>query len=137
VHSYDQYLRRTSLTALNAGTAFVSDSFSYDSASRLQTVTDNGSGSSATYSYLANSPLVGQIAFANGGQTRMTTTKQYDHLNRLTSISSTGLAAPKPGEGGRCGYDTLGQVSNGFKSWADATLVAGEQFQYGFDTLNT
>ena len=42
----------------------------------------------ATYSYLANSPLVGQIVYSTGGSTRMTTTKQYDDLNRLTQISS-------------------------------------------------
>jgi len=50
---------------------------------------------SATYAYLANSPLVGQIAFKQGGTARMTTTKQYDNLNRLTSISSapTGSSA--------------------------------------------
>jgi len=77
---------------------------------------------------------VGQITFANGGQTRMTTTKQYDCLNRLASSSSTGLAAPKAGEGGTYGSDPLGQVTNGLKSWADTTLVEGEQFQYGFDT---
>ena len=43
----------------------------------------------ATYTYLANSPLMGQIVFANSGAVRMTTTKQYDYLNRLTGISSS------------------------------------------------
>ena len=38
--------------------------------------------------HLANSPLVGQIVYSTGGSTRMTTTKQYDDLNRLTQISS-------------------------------------------------
>ena len=41
----------------------------------------------ATYSYLANSPLVSQIAFQQNGTNRMTTTKSYDNLNRLTQIS--------------------------------------------------
>jgi hypothetical protein len=36
--------------------------------------------------------LIGQITFKRGGTTEMTTTKQYDYLNRLTSISSTGGA---------------------------------------------
>ncbi|HEY3856827.1 MAG TPA: hypothetical protein VGO67_20780 [Verrucomicrobiae bacterium] len=40
------------------------------------------------YRYVANSPLVGQIAFAQGGTTRMTTVKQYDYLNLLSSIAS-------------------------------------------------
>jgi len=30
-------------------------------------------------SYLANSPLVSQIAYAQGSTTRMTTSKQYDY----------------------------------------------------------
>jgi RHS repeat-associated protein len=37
-----------------------------------------------------NSALVSQIAFTNSGALRMTTTKTYDNLNRLTSISSGG-----------------------------------------------
>jgi hypothetical protein len=58
------------------------ETFGYDLASRLKTVS---SGTySATYSYVANSPLVGNITFAQSGTTRMTTTKQYDSLNRLT-----------------------------------------------------
>ena len=47
----------------------------------------------ATNTNLANSPLVSQITFANNGITRMTTTKTYDYLNRLTSISSVGGAS--------------------------------------------
>jgi hypothetical protein len=50
---------------------------------------NDGNQNTATYSHLANSPLVGQIVFANYGSTRMTTTKQYDYLNRLTAISSS------------------------------------------------
>ncbi len=42
----------------------------------------------AGYGYLANSPLVGQIGFTNGGAWRMTTSKQYDHLNRLLQITA-------------------------------------------------
>jgi len=41
------------------------------------------------FSLLANSPLVGQILFATNGMTRMTTSKTYDNLNRLTQISSS------------------------------------------------
>ncbi len=38
--------------------------------------------------YVANSPLVSQITFKQSTTTRMTTTKNYDYLDRLTSISS-------------------------------------------------
>ena len=151
---YHAYLRRTSLTALNGGTAFVSNSFSYDSASRRQTVTDNGSGNSAHYSHLAGSPLLGQITFTNSGVTIMTTTNRYDFLNRLVSISSVPSASSPvsfnyqynpanqrtaltnaDGSFWAYGYDALGQVTNGVKRWGDNTLVAGDQFQYAFDTI--
>jgi RHS repeat-associated protein len=32
-------------------------------------------------------------------------------------------------------YDALGQVTNGIKHWSDSTVVAGQQFGYGFDTI--
>jgi hypothetical protein len=47
-----------------------------------------GGNNHAAYSYLANSPWVGQIAFANNGAVTMTTSKPYDYLNRLTGIAS-------------------------------------------------
>jgi hypothetical protein len=42
---------------------------------------------------LANSPLVQYIADKQSGTVRMTTTKAYDNLNRLTSISSANASA--------------------------------------------
>jgi len=53
---------------------------------------------SAAYSYLANSPLISQINFRQSTTSRMTTTKTYDNLNRLTQISSvpTGSNQPSP-----------------------------------------
>ena len=32
-------------------------------------------------------------------------------------------------------YDSLGQVTSGVKHWSDGTLVAGQQFGYGFDDI--
>jgi hypothetical protein len=124
-------------------------------ASRLATVND-GNNSTATYSYLANSPLVSQIVFATNGATRMTTGKTYDDLNRLTQISSApGGAGLLPltytytynlanqrtqnafsdGSHWAYQYDALSQVTSGKRYWADGTAVAGEQFGYAFDTI--
>jgi hypothetical protein len=50
--------------------------------------TSSGTTKTATYTYLANSPLVSQIAFQQSTTTRMTTTKQWDYLNRLQAVSS-------------------------------------------------
>jgi RHS repeat-associated protein len=104
----------------------------------------------ATNSYLAYSSLVGQIGFKSNTVTRMTTSKQYDFLNRLNSISSTPSNAFTyqynaanqrtmnqlwDGSYWRYGYDALGQVIQGNKYWVDETIVAGQQFDYTFDTI--
>jgi hypothetical protein len=86
----------------------------------------------------------------------MTTTKAYDKLNRLTSISSgrTG-STPSPisfaylynsanqrtratlADGTYWVYtnDPLGQVTLGEKHWPNGALVAGQQFEYEFDAI--
>ena len=107
-----------------------------------------------TYSYVANSPLVSQIAFKQATTTRMTTTKQYDYLNLLLSVSSAPSAASALSFGYAYNtanqrirstladgsywlytYDNLGQVISGNKYWPDNTPVAGQQFGYGFDDI--
>ena len=109
---------------------------------------------SASYSYLANAPLVSQIAFTNNGAWRMTTSKQFDQLNRLQSMASvapTFTAASfeytynnanqrterreADGVYWRYEYDPLGQVTSGKKYWADGIPVAGQQFEYAFDDI--
>ena len=88
-NGYDQYLRRTNLTALNGSTVLARSTYGYDSASRLKTVADGVN--KAAYSYLANSPLVGNVWFTNNTTLRMTTTKSYDYLNRLTVTDFFGV----------------------------------------------
>ena len=56
-------------------------------ASRLATVND-GHNDTATYSYLANSPLVSQITYANGATTATATVIRYSA--GAWRISSTG-----------------------------------------------
>lgn len=145
---YDGILRRSSLSG-----AAVSVAYSYDGASRLSSVT-NGPHT-ATYTYVPNSPLVSNIIFATNGTTKMTTTKSYDNLNRLTFISSVDSMSSVVSShsylysdanqrtrvdlvGGSYwiyGYDSLGQVTSGKKYWSDGTPVEGQQFEYGFDTI--
>jgi len=100
--------------------------------------------------YLANSSLVDQITYQQSGSTRMTTSKQYDYLNRLSSISSTPsnsfaylynsanqrtMTRLWDNSYWQYQYDTLGQVIQGSKFWVDETPVAGQQFDYTFDTI--
>ncbi len=107
----------------------------------------------AGYGYLANSPLVGNITFQRNGTTVMTTTKQYDLLNRLTSIGTVGGTnnftynySYNPANQRTSvtnadnsywvyQYDNLGQVISGKKYWSSGTPVAGQQFTYNFDDI--
>jgi RHS repeat-associated protein len=152
-NGYDEHVRRTNLVLLNPrGAVLTSTAYRYDSASRLLSVATGTN--SATYSYVANSALIGNIFFTNGTVRRMTTTRQYDFLNRLTSVSawpSGGSALSfsyaynlanqrtnctlADGQNWAYGYDSLGQVISGSKSWSDGTPVAGQQFAYSFDTI--
>src|SRR5438876_12457185 len=84
----------------------------------------------------------------------MTTTKSYDNLNRLVTISnlpSADLAlsfnyaynsgnqrtSVTNADGSRWvfQYDYLGQVISGKKYWSDGTPIAGQQFEYGLDDM--
>ena len=160
-NNYDQYLRRTDLSIRKSPSSILaSTAYGYDNASRLATVTALDSGltplGSATYAYLDNSPLVEQIQFKQNTTTRMTTTRAYDYLNRLTSISSVGGASSASpitfsynynaanqrtrntladGSYWIYQYDSLGQATSGCKFWADGTPVPGQQFNYTFDTI--
>jgi YD repeat-containing protein len=152
-NSYDQFLRRTNITAHCTSTALLQHSYAYDEASRLATVSDGTN--SAAYGYLDDSMLVETITFAQNGTNRMVTTKSYDYLNRLTNIATVNAAmATLSSHGYRYNtasqrtsatladgaywvyqYDELGQVTSGKKFWADNTPVAGQQFEYTFDDI--
>ncbi len=151
-NGYDSDLRRTALAALTGSSQLLSAAYGYDNASRPSTVSDGTDN--VTYSYLAYSPLVSQITFKSNSVTRMTTSKQYDYLNRLTSISSAPAAAAAvlfnynynaanqrtrdtlaDGSYWLYQYDSLGQVIGANKYWSDETPVAGQQFDYAFDTI--
>src|ERR1043166_9978791 len=84
----------------------------------------------------------------------MTTTKSFDSLNRLASTSSapsadslvsfnyaynsanqrTGITNADNSRWAY-GYDSLGQVTSGKRSWADGSIVTGQLFEYGFDDI--
>lgn len=151
-NSYDTLMRRTNFQANLGATINANFGYGYDAASRLQSVTDGTNN--AVYSYIASSPLVGQIALQSNATTRLTVTKTYDYLNRLLTISSVPSAASALSFGysmndanqriqatladGSCWmyeYDSLGQVKSGKRYWPDWTPVAGQQFEYAHDDI--
>ena len=150
---YDSFLRRNSFQVQTSGTTLVHQSFGYDPASRMASATEGDH--SATYGYLPNSNLADQVVFNHNGSPVMTTSKAYDNLNRLTSISNV-LASgstvastsytynaanerteAKLADGGywKYDYDTLGQVTGGSRRLSDGTRLEGEQFGYTFDGI--
>ena len=76
----------------------------------------------------------------------------YDNLNRLTNVLNSAAVSLSSGYGYNAAnqrtnqlredgtywvyqYDNLGQVTSGRKYWSDGTPVAGQQFQYAFDSI--
>ena len=101
---------------------------------------------------MTNSPLVAIVTFKKDNSVKLTTSKDYDRLNRLTAISSAAGTPLSYGywhndanqrvrttlaDGSRWvyEYDALGQIKSGKKFWADGTPVAGQQFEYSFDDI--
>jgi RHS repeat-associated protein len=149
---FDSLQRRDILQVFSGSTNRIQQNYAYDAASRMTQVWQGSYG--ASYAYLANSPLVAQIGFTNNGTGILTTVKQYDHLNRLSAISSGTGVAPvsshaylynaanqrvqanrEDGAYWRYEYDKLGQVVSGKKYWQDGTPIPGMQFEYGFDDI--
>ena len=150
--TFDALQRLDSLSAFSAASAVNQIGYSYDAASRLNAVTSGTN--TATYGYLPNSPLVQSVTFAQGGTTRLTTTKVYDNLNRLTSISSAPSAASALNhlysyssanqrtrvtreDNARWDYtyDALGQVTSGKKFDATLAPLPGHDFAWTYDDI--
>lgn len=151
--TYDNLLRRDSF-GLNLSPTPLAYTFGYDGASRLLSVGDGAY--SATYGYLANSPLVGSVTLRQGTSARLVTTRSFDYLNRLLDVTSqpqaTGAfpigtayqynAADQRtrqllggGDAWIYGYDGLGQLTSGKRYFGDGTPVPGQQFEYSYDTI--
>lgn len=150
-------LRRTSLKARKAGLDIAGTvvSYGYDTASRLQSVASGNF--SVTYGYAANSHLRETDTFKDPlANTRLTTTRQYDYLNRLQTIQHAPGASAQPPlssayaynnanqrirrtdgdlSAWHYGYDNKGQVTAAKHLWSDGEFVPGQQFEYGYDEI--
>ncbi len=150
--TYDGLLRRSSFTAARNSATLASSALTYDGASRLATVSSGDQ--TAAYNYLAGSSLVSQIAFKQSGTPAMITTKSYDGLNRLSSISSAPAVGDPVsyayrynaagqrdqitlanGDTWNYGYNDRGEVTSGSKKQGGITNLLGYQFGYDFDDL--
>jgi len=56
-------------------------------------------------------------------------------LNGNLATNTTSSLANADGTYWQFQYDPLGQVTSGIKYWSDGSVVAGQQFGYGFDDI--
>jgi RHS repeat-associated protein len=150
--TFNSTARLSSVSALSGSSVLNQIGYSYDAASRMDTVTSGAS--TATYAYVPNSPLVGSVTFKQSGTTRLTTTKTCDLLNRLASVSSAPSASSvlsyqysynsanqrtrATREDSRYwdyGYDALGQVTSAAKHAAGGSTIPGKSYSYAFDDI--
>jgi RHS repeat-associated protein len=152
--AYDSLSRLSHLTALGSqATVLSSADYTYDSASRLDTVATGGN--TATYGYLPNAPLVETINFKQVGASRLSTTRSYDNLNRLTALTNAPAAtfpasgfaytynsanqrtraAHENGAYWTYGYDALGQVTHAHKRLPGGEDVPANSFAYTYDDI--
>ncbi|HWA27857.1 MAG TPA: RHS repeat-associated core domain-containing protein [Lacunisphaera sp.] len=153
--SFDSLDRLETVAVLNSQSAMLNTAtYGYDAASRLDSVTSGTN--TATYGYVVNSPLVGSVTYAQGGASRLTTTKSFDKLNRLSSISSQPSASGSQAISAaytynsanqrtkvvrennaywNYGYDALGQLTSGKKFTSSDVAVPGHDFAWTYDDI--
>lgn len=156
-NNFDSLGRRSTNGAVLAGSWLTYSTYGYDSMSRLSVASLPLANVSGTYGYdLANSPLLSSLTLRQGANTRLSNSRQYDFLDRLTGTTFTPSGAGESSTlaayaynllSQRTGmtnadnsfwswqYDNLGQVTAGKRYWADQVPVAGQQFEYQFDDI--
>ncbi len=126
--------------------------YQYDAASRLNRVVKGNND--IAYTYHSDSNLINTINFISGSNQVITTIKNHDFLNRITSISSAPSASPAVsyqydynnanqrtiatlanGEFWDFTYDNLGQVTSGIKKTSGGIPIPGYSFGYTFDDI--
>jgi hypothetical protein len=146
---YDGFLRRNSLQSSSGAITLSSQTYGYDSTSRLQNVTSGSQ--TATYAYYPNSGLLNTTTFTSGTQT----SRSYDSIGRLQTIATTTPVAGtvarytyvynnlsqrtrvtrEDGSYWLYSYNDRAELIGGKKYWADNTPVWGAQTDYNFDNI--
>ena len=152
---FDETGLRTEFTANLPHQQSVRQHYGYDDHRRMNTVRQDER--EARYTFDKKSGTLTKTQFLTGGKPIAETTRVFDDLGRLTTITTRSLK-----EGGdfyqsfiygfndanqrtrvemadgsfwEYRYDDLGQVISAKKHWRDGTPVAGQQFEYTFDSI--
>ena len=162
---FDAFRRRNALAVSGAGGSVPGQSYGYDAVTgELSVIGSTGPGISgaatANYGYRTGTRQIESVTFVEGANTRLTQTRTYDDLHRLTGVTSqTGslLAASDytldasgrrartvlaDGTWWKYTYDNLGQVTAAERrrtagaNPADTDpVIPGQGFSYGYDGL--
>jgi RHS repeat-associated protein len=139
-------IRGPQLSALDSYT------YSYDSASRLETIAFGAH--TAIYGYEADSSLIRSVSLRQQAELRLAATKIYDRLNRLASVDSVipaggpirhaydynsanqrSRATREDGSYWNYVYDGLGQVASGTKYGAAGAAIPGHDRAWTYDDI--
>ena len=145
---YDSLLRRQSLQTAQGANTLSSQTYGYDPASRLQTITSNTQ--TATFAYHPISGLLNTTTFTGGTSIG----RSYDSLGRLETITTTPAAdsarsytytynnldqrtrvTREDGSYWSYIYNDRGELVSGKKYWSDNAIVWGAQTEYNFDNI--
>ena len=145
---FDSFQRRNSLQTSQGANTLSSQTYTYDSNSRLQTVTSGSQ--TATYAYYPTSGLLNSTSFTGGTSIG----RVYDTLGRIQTITNTPAAdtaqsyaytynnlnqrtrvTRQDGSYWSYIYNDRGELISGKKYWSDNAIVWGAQTEYNFDNI--
>ncbi len=145
---YDSFLRRNSLQTTHGANTLSSQTYGYDPASRLETITSGSQ--TATFSYHPLSGLPNTTTFTGG----TSITRSYDAIGRLENITTTPAAdaaqsytytynnlsqrtrvTREDSSYWSYIYNDRGELVSGKKYWVDNSIVWGAQTEYHFDNV--
>ena len=146
---YDALLRRGSLQSTRNAATLTSQTYGYDTSSRLETVSSGSQ--TATYAYYPTTGLLNTTTFTGGTQMIRT----YDPLGRLQTIATTTPAlgtiasyaytynnlnqrtrvTREDNSYWSYAYNDRDELTSGKKYWSDNSSVARQQTEYVFDAI--
>ncbi len=142
------------MSLMNNSTPLGATQYTYDSMSRLATVSDGTN--TATYTRATGSNLLTNTSISDGTNTVLNRARVYDNLNRLTSITNSVPSVPSvvksysytyndkdqrtkitfaDGSYWDYTYDDKGQVTGGIKYDSTDKAIPGLAFGYSFDDI--
>ena len=149
---YDELLRSNGFVLQREGETISEQSYTYDSASRLERVSSGSFNS--TYTYVPNAGHVDTLTHRKWTDTRLSVNYQHDRLGRLTEISSAPSAdaavqaiyrynainqrtrlTREDSAFWNYQYDSLGQVVDAAKYDSDEEMLPGFAFGFDYDTI--